>query len=72
MKACSDCKHEKPAKEFYRRSSGGRQPICKDCGKARSRVTNQALAMLRERHRDEYMAIRAELTEAYHAELEAS
>lgn len=66
MKPCTECRHEKPARDFYKSKThrGGRQPICIECSKVRARLTNQALAVLRERHREEYLEIRRDLMEA--------
>jgi len=60
---CNDCGLSKRANDFYksRNTPTGRALICADCARNRARVTNQALAMLRDRHRDEYLAIRADL-----------
>lgn len=60
---CRDCLEVKPASQFY--VGKGRQPlpICKTCSKARANLTHTALRVLRDRHRDEYLAIRQALQE---------
>lgn len=62
-KKCNDCGKRKALSQYYK---GANQPdglaiICKPCSKERSQVTNRALAALRDRHREEYLLIRAEL-----------
>lgn len=62
-KLCNDCSEEKSLFDFYRskHDPSGRAPICRPCSRRRARMTNRALAILRDRHYQEYLAIRQEL-----------
>jgi hypothetical protein len=63
---CSTCRLTKPLAEFYRsndpRDPDGRLRTCASCSKDRANITNRALRILRDRHRDEYLAIRQDLS----------
>lgn len=63
-KKCTDCGKRRVLTKYYhsKNAPDGRAPVCVDCSRLRSRVTNLALAALRDRHRGEYLELRTELT----------
>ena len=83
-RTCTKCAQTKPLSEFYKQKSGagGYKSRCKTCDNARTGdasvlrgarnlVHNRALALLADRHRDEFEQIKTEIAPSVHAEYQA-